>query len=489
VRAAHRLLAVAIAAGSCVSAVAFAEPAPGLAGDDTVLAFGDAGFHGSTSGMQLSSPVVGMAATPDGEGYWLVTRRGAVHRFGSARSYGSATSLPLAAPAVGMVSTPGGRGYWIATSDGGVFTFGDAGFHGSMGGRRLNAPIIAVVAAPDGEGYWLVAADGGIFTFGSARFYGSTGAMRLNAPVVGMAAVPDGEGYWLVAADGGIFSFGSARFFGSTGAMRLVQPVVGMAATGDGRGYWLAARDGGVFTFGRASFEGSAAGRLPSGRRVVQITGLASGTGYRLLALPIPLDEVLLARGASGAAVAALQARLGALGYWLGPADAHYGLLTEQAVTAFQKVSGLPRTGRVDRLTQLFLDASGRPRARSTTGTLVEVDKARQVIFVVRGGVTEWVFNTSTGTERPYTWEGRSELADTPVGRFTVSRQVDGWRDGELGLLYRPKYFHPDGIAFHGYSSVPSYPASHGCVRVTFAAIDWMWEHDVLPIGRDVWVY
>jgi hypothetical protein len=491
VRAARHLLAVALTAVAASGAWAARAPevVGALAGDDTVLAFGSAGFYGSTSTMRLSQPVVGMAATPDGEGYWLVTRSGAVHRFGSARSYGSATALPLAAPVVGMVPTPTGAGYWLATADGGVFSFGDAGFHGSMGGRRLNAPIIAVAAAPDGGGYWLVARDGGIFTFGSARFSGSTGAMRLNAPVVGMAPAPDGGGYWLVASDGGIFSFGSARFFGSTGGMRLVQPVVGMAAAGDGRGYWLAARDGGVFTFGRASFEGSAAGRLPAGRRVVQITGLPTGSGYRLLALPIPLDEVLLARGASGVEVAALQVRLSSLGYWLGPADAHFGLLTEQAVTAFQKVSGIPRTGRVDRLTQLFLDASRRPRARSTSGTLVEVDTARQVIFVVRGGATEWVFNTSTGTERPYTWEGRSYLADTPVGRFTVSRQVDGWRDGELGLLYRPKYFHPDGIAFHGYSSVPPYPASHGCVRVTFAAIDWMWEHDVLPIGRDVWVY
>jgi hypothetical protein len=244
-----------------------------------------------------------------------------------------------------------------------------------------------------------------------------------------------------------------------------------------------------VFTFGVARFEGSAAGRLPDGRRVVQIAGLATGTGYRLLALPIPLDEVLLARGSSGAAVAALQVRLASLGYWLGPADASYGLLTEQAVTAFQKVSGLPRTGRVDRLTQVFLDASSRPRPRSGSGVVVEVDKARQVVFVARDGVTQWVFNTSTGTERPYSWEGRTYLADTPVGHFTITRQIDGWRDGELGLLYRPKYFHPDGIAFHGYGSVPSYPASHGCVRVSFAAIDWMWEHDVLPIGRKVWVY
>ncbi len=80
-------------------------------------------------------------------------------------------------------------------------------------------------------------------------------------------------------------------------------------------------------------------------------------------------------------------------------------------------------------------------------------------------------------------------MADTPPGHWRVTSQVDGYKYGPLGTLFRPKYFHPDGIAFHGYSCVPSYPASHGCVRVTFAAIDWMWEHDVLPICRDVWVY
>ena len=98
-------------------------------------------------------------------------------------------------------------------------------------------------------------------------------------------------------------------------------------------------------------------------------------------------------------------------------------------------------------------------------------------------------WNTSTGTEEPYTYDGERYLADTPPGRWEVYRQVDGIREGALGRLYRPKYFHTDGIAVHGYPSVPPYPASHGCVRVTNPAIDWIWENDVMPIGVDVWVY
>jgi N-acetylmuramoyl-L-alanine amidase len=142
-------------------------------------------------------------------------------------------------PVVGMASTPDGKGYWLVASDGGVFTFGDAGFHGSEGGAPLHEPVVGMAPTPDGRGYWLVASDGGIFTFGDAAFYGSTGAIRLNSPVVGMATTPDGKGYWLVASDGGIFTFGDAAFYGSEGAKQLATSIVGMASTPTGNGYWL----------------------------------------------------------------------------------------------------------------------------------------------------------------------------------------------------------------------------------------------------------
>jgi len=76
----------------------------------------------------------------------------------------------------------------------------------------------------------------------------------------------------------------------------------------------------------------------------------------------------------------------------------------------------------------------------------------------------------------------------TPTGRYTVQQQVDGYDHGPLGVLYRPKYF-VGGVAVHGYPSVPPYPASHGCVRVTDAAMDWLWANDSLPIGQPIWVY
>jgi len=205
-------------------------------------------FFGSTGAIKLNRPIVGMAAFPNGNGYWLVASDGGIFTFGDSDYYkaprvlpffGSAGALPLNKPIVGMAATPTGKGYWLVASDGGIFNYGDAKFYGSTGAIKLNRPIVGMAAFPNGRGYWLVASDGGIFTFGDPTyystgtplpFYGSTGAMTLNKPIVGMASTPIGKGYWLVASDGGIFAYGDAPFFGSTGAITLNQPIVGMAA-------------------------------------------------------------------------------------------------------------------------------------------------------------------------------------------------------------------------------------------------------------------
>ena len=126
-----------------------------------------------------------------------------------------AAALAVDRPVVGMASTPDGRGYWLVAADGGIFGFGDAAFYGSTGGIHLNQPVVGMASTPDGRGYWLVAADGGIFGFGDAAFSGSTGGTDLSRPIVGMASEPDGRGYWLAASDGGLFAFGTAGFYGS----------------------------------------------------------------------------------------------------------------------------------------------------------------------------------------------------------------------------------------------------------------------------------
>jgi hypothetical protein len=228
-----------------------------VATDGGVFNYGNQPFCGSTGGIHINQPVVGIANTPDSGGYWTVAKDGGIFSFGDAKFFGSTGGMHLNAPIVGMAPTPDGNGYWLVASDGGIFSYGDAKFFGSTGGMHLNQPIVGMASTPDGKGYWLVASDGGIFSYGDAKFFGSTGGTHLNAPIVGMASTRDGAGYWLVATDGGIFSYGDAKFFGSTGGTHLNKPVVGMAASPDGAGYWLVASDGGIFSYGDAQFYGS----------------------------------------------------------------------------------------------------------------------------------------------------------------------------------------------------------------------------------------
>ena len=94
------------------------------------------------------------------------------------------------------------------------------------------------------------------------------------------------------------------------------------------------------------------------------------------------------------------------------------------------------------------------------------------------------MFNTSTGSDHPYTLDGVARTPRTrPRACSRSIRQVDGSDKGPLGQLYRPKYFTDTGIAVHGYTDVPPYPASHGCVRVSNTAIDCIWANNILPIG------
>ena len=82
------------------------------------------------------------------------------------------------------------------------------------------------------------------------------------------------------------------------------------------------------------------------------------------------------------------------------------------------------------------------------------------------------------------------DLTHIDAGRatFRVFRRVNGWDRSPLGTLYRPQYFN-GGIAVHGYTSVPSTPASHGCVRVSLPAMDNLWGVGGIQVGTSVLVY
>ncbi|MCB0979105.1 MAG: L,D-transpeptidase family protein [Ilumatobacteraceae bacterium] len=212
-----------------------------------------------------------------------------------------------------------------------------------------------------------------------------------------------------------------------------------------------------------------------------------------------PAATALVAVGTqNGDETAKIQMRLTQLGFWSGNiADGLYGQATMQAVMAFQKYLGLPASGRVDQATAAYLQSfTERAHGTADSGTLVEVDKAKQLLFIIVDGRTLWTFNTSTGSGIPYTAVNQNDPtkiesgdAVTPNGLWEVTRQrEEGWWEGDLGKIYRPKYFH-GGVAIHGMTNVPNYPASHGCVRVSVPAMDFIWASNLVPLGTPVWVH
>ena len=211
-----------------------------VAADGGIFAFGDAAFHGSMGGIPLNATDRGHGGDPERErllGGGGRRRDLLLRRCGVPRLDGG--DRPSTQPIVGMAATPSGNGYWEVAADGGIFSFGDAAFHGSMGGIPLNQPIVGMAATPSGNGYWEVAADGGIFSFGDAAFHGSMGGIPLNQarssawrrPRAGTAT-----GRWRPTA--AIFSFGSP-FYGSRGGQSGSDRFFGMVATPDGGGYLL----------------------------------------------------------------------------------------------------------------------------------------------------------------------------------------------------------------------------------------------------------
>jgi lipoprotein-anchoring transpeptidase ErfK/SrfK len=114
----------------------------------------------------------------------------------------------------------------------------------------------------------------------------------------------------------------------------------------------------------------------------------------------------------------------------------------------------------------------------------------------VQDGKTLWALNTSTGSGIPYSATNHNDPtkietgdAQTPDGLFQTNRErPEGWWEGDLGRIYRPKYFN-GGIAIHGMTSVPNHPASHGCVRVSTMAMDYIWANNLIPLHTTVWVH
>jgi lipoprotein-anchoring transpeptidase ErfK/SrfK len=225
----------------------------------------------------------------------------------------------------------------------------------------------------------------------------------------------------------------------------------------------------------RRAGSGRLAVRVPTRRqgsysiriRVLPAAGWAGAT--TILSVPVHLPRI--GPGSRGASVVEVERRLASLGYALRAVDGFYGHDTLEAILAFQKVHGLPWTGRVTPRVWRALERAGTPRPRYARGDHVEVDKRRQLLMLVRNGRVVLISHVSTGA-----------TGNTPVGRWRVYRKVTGWD----WVLWYPMYFLR-GFAIHGYPSVPAYPASHGCVRVPMWLAPRLYQRN--GYGTLVYVY
>ena len=181
-----------------------------------------------------------------------------------------------------------------------------------------------------------------------------------------------------------------------------------------------------------------------------------------------------LAIGARGVYVGLLERHLVALHYHLAGVDDVFDFRTADAVMAFRKVQGMARTQDVD---AAVWRALGSPRSflphSDADGFHVEVDQTRQVLATVQDGQVVAIIHVSTG--KPST--------PTRDGSFHVFSKLAGFSSKHL---YYPSFFDGER-AIHGWTDVPNYAASHGCVRVPYWIATWIFRFD--PIGTPVLVY
>ena len=174
-------------------------------------------------------------------------------------------------------------------------------------------------------------------------------------------------------------------------------------------------------------------------------------------------------------------------GYWTGRIDGVQDAGFRHALMAFQKVEGRNRTGRFNIAELTALRNASRPPPLDSGPFHIEVDLARQILFVVEdSGIVTRILPVSTGNGQWFTAEGWSRQGVTPTGRFRIFRKISGTRRSELGLLYYPNYI-VGGIAIHGSTAMTPYPDSHGCIRIPLYASKEFFE--MAPVGTPVIVH
>jgi peptidoglycan hydrolase-like protein with peptidoglycan-binding domain len=243
-------------------------------------------------------------------------------------------------------------------------------------------------------------------------------------------------------------------FLRSKRVKRKTRPVV-QTAKGGRYGYWFKPKRRGVYRV-RATLIG---GTVPARRR--------------------PAKRLYVVRpsagpGASGTNVRALQRRLADLGY-LTPVNGSFGASTGRAVLAFRKVNGMVRNSFASRkVFGRLAGGGGGFRARyPSLGKHAEFDWSRQVLALFRGAKPQIVVPASSG--KPST--------PTVFGSFRFQRREPG--TNSHGMYYSTYFV--GGYAIHGYPSVPTYAASHGCIRIPIPSAQRV--YDWIELGDPIRVY
>jgi lipoprotein-anchoring transpeptidase ErfK/SrfK len=158
-------------------------------------------------------------------------------------------------------------------------------------------------------------------------------------------------------------------------------------------------------------------------------------------------------RGASGARVKILQRKLAAMGYAI-PKSGRYDDATGRAVLAYRKVNRMSRITSVNRtiMSRVFHGKGAYKLKYPNAGKHVEADLSRQVLVLAQDGKPWRVYHTSSG----------APATPTVRGSYRFYRKGPGYN--AVGMYYSSYFIR--GYAIHGYKSVPTYNASHGCLRV-----------------------
>lgn len=181
--------------------------------------------------------------------------------------------------------------------------------------------------------------------------------------------------------------------------------------------------------------------------------------------------------GSHGARVTALQQRLVELHYLpRGAVDGIYGMRTWHAVVAFEGWRSLPRDGVAGARVQTLLRTAIPPHPWKHLRSALLLDLHRQVLLVVKKGRTARAVHVSSAAPG----------YRTPTGSYHVYRRERmSWSVPYQVWMPHALYF-TGGYAVHGFSSVPAYPASHGCVRMPLA--DAPSVYAAAPLGTPVLV-